>query len=135
MNSVELVGRITKAPELVKSQQGVSICRFTLAVNRIKKVEGQPDADFISCVAFGNTADFLSNYVHKGYLLSVEGRLQTGNYTNTQTNQKVYTTDVLCSSVQNLTPRDKNEVVSSQPSPDASSEYDGMDISSDDLPF
>lgn len=73
--------------------------RFTLAVDRRVKADGQPDADFISCVAFGKTADFVDKYFHKGMKMLLEGRIQTGSYTNKE-GAKVYTTDVIAESVE-----------------------------------
>ncbi len=136
MNSVELVGRLTKEPEMRMSQSGTGIVRFTLAVDRIRKIEGQPEADFISCVAFGKTAEFMSNYLHKGYLISVEGRIQTGSYDNQQTGQKVYTTDVMCESVQNLTPR-QQKPMSDEKANEVKNDLAavGIDLTVDDLPF
>lgn len=94
MNSVQLVGRLTKDPELRKAKSGTSVCKFTLAVNRRFKQEGQPQADFISCTAFGKTADVLCQYMYKGAQIGVTGRIQTGSYDNQQ-GQRVYTTDVI----------------------------------------
>lgn len=107
MNRVELVGRLTRDPETRPSQSGTGVVRFSVAVNRIRKVEGQPEADFINCIAFGKTAEYMEKYVKKGYLVSVEGRIQTGSYENQQ-GQRIYTTDIVCDNVQNLTPRDNN---------------------------
>lgn len=144
MNRVELVGRLTRDPEMRMSQSGTGVVRFSVAVNRTRKVEGQPDADFINCVAFGKTAEFMERYIKKGYLVSVEGRIQTGSYENQQ-GQRVYTTDIICDSVQNLTPKNSAESTYSEPSYQAPSynepqssndDYTGtLDISSDDLPF
>ncbi len=146
MNRVELVGRLTREPEMRMSQSGTGVVRFSLAVDRIRKVEGQPEADFITCIAFGKTAEFMANYLHKGYLISVEGRIQTGSYDNQQTGQKVYTTDVACDSVQNLTPRNASGAGDNanyqpqqnpyqQPQASADDYQNTLDISSDDLPF
>ena len=145
MNRVELVGRLTRDPEMRMSSNGTGVVRFTVAVNRNRKVEGQPEADFISCVAFGKTAEFMERYVKKGFLVSVEGRIQTGSYDNAQ-GQRVYTTDIICDSVQNLTPKSSNDSFGdtsfSQPTPSynepqrQTEDYTGaLDISSDDLPF
>ena len=73
--------------------------RFTLAVDRKVKTDGQPEADFISCVAFGKTADFIDKYFHKGMKMLLDGRIQTGSYTNKE-GAKVYTTDVIAESVE-----------------------------------
>lgn len=93
MNKVELIGRLTRDPE-VRSSQESTVARFSLAVDRRFKKEGQPDADFINCVAFGKTAEFIEKYFKKGNRLGLVGRIQTGSYTN-KDGQKVYTTDVV----------------------------------------
>ena len=94
MNKVVLLGRLTKEPD-VRQTQVVTIARYTLAVTRRgKKQEGQQEADFISCVAFGKAGEFAANYLHKGTKICVSGRIQTGSYTR-QDGTKVYTTDVV----------------------------------------
>lgn len=98
MNSAILCGRLTKDPE-IKSTEKSTVARFTLAVDRRIKTEGQPEADFISCVAFGKTADFIGKYFHKGMKMLLDGRIQTGSYTNKE-GAKVYTTDVIAESVE-----------------------------------
>lgn len=97
MNSVILIGRLTKDPEIRYSQTDSSMCiaRYTLAVDRRgKKVEGQPNADFISCVAFGKNAEFAEKYLKKGTKIAIGGHIQTGSFTNNQ-GVKIYTTDVV----------------------------------------
>ena len=96
MNKVILVGRLTRDPDVRYSQgeQAMAIARFTLAVDRRFKRDGEATADFISCVAFGKTGEFIERYVHQGTKLVVEGRIQTGSYTNKE-GVKVYTTDVV----------------------------------------
>ena len=97
MNKVILMGRLTRDPEVRYSQgeQALAIARFTLAVDRRFKRDGdQQTADFISCVAFGKTAEFVERYCHQGTKLVVEGRIQTGSYTN-RDGVKVYTTEVV----------------------------------------
>ena len=98
MNSAILCGRLTKDPE-IKSTEKSTVARFTLAVDRRIKAEGQPEADFIPCVAFGKTADFVDKYFHKGMKMLLEGHIQTGSYTNKE-GAKVYTTDVIAESVE-----------------------------------
>ena len=96
MNKVILIGRLTRDPE-VRYSQGESqtaISRFTLAVDRRFKRDGEATADFISCVAFGRQAEFVERYLHQGTKIVAEGRIQTGSYTN-KDGQKVYTTDVM----------------------------------------
>lgn len=94
MNSVQLTGRLTRDPEVRYTDGGLSIARFTLAVNRRFKQENGPDADFIRCVAFGKTAEFIEKFFTQGRKMDLNGRIQTGSYTN-QDGQKVYTTDVV----------------------------------------
>ena len=87
---------MTKDPEIRYSQGANTTCvaRYTLAVDRKFKQEGQPNADFINCIAFGKLGEFAEKYMHKGVKIAVVGRIQTGSYTN-KDGQKVYTTDVV----------------------------------------
>ena len=96
MNKVILMGRLTRDPDVRYSNgsQPMAIARFSLAVDRRFKRDGEPTADFINCVAFGKTGEFIEKYAHQGTKLVVEGRIQTGSYTNKE-GQKVYTTDIL----------------------------------------
>lgn len=82
MNKVILIGRLTADPELRQTQSGVSSCRFTVAVNRnfVDKNTGERQADFISCVAWRQTAEFVNRYFKKGNMICVEGTLRTGSY-------------------------------------------------------
>lgn len=98
MNSVCLVGRITRDLELKQSGE-TSYLSFSLAVNRRFKREGQPEADFPSIKAFGKTAEFISKYFGKGDAIGITGRIQTGSYLN-KDNNKVYTTDVIAENVE-----------------------------------
>lgn len=98
MNSVNLTGRLTRDPEVKYSDNGASIARFTLACDRRFKKEGAPTADFIGCVAFGKTAEFVEKYFQKGMKMELTGRIRTGSYTN-QEGVKVYTTDVVADTV------------------------------------
>lgn len=97
MNSVQLVGRFTRDPEVRYTDGGSTIARFSLAVDRRYKSENGPTADFPNCVAFGKTAEFIEKYFHKGMRMGCQGRIQTGSYTNND-GQKVYTTDVVVES-------------------------------------
>ncbi len=105
MNKVILMGRLTRDPEVRYSQgdNSMAIARFTIAVDRrVRRDSNNGDeqtADFISCVAFGRTADFLERYGRKGTKFVVEGRIQTGSYTN-KDGQRVYTTDVVVENVE-----------------------------------
>ncbi len=100
MNRVILIGRLTRDPEVRYSQgeQATAYARYTLAVDRrfsrSNAGDGQQTADFISCVAFGRSAEFAERYLRKGMKIAVTGRIQTGSYTN-RDGQKVYTTDVV----------------------------------------
>ena len=100
MNKVVLVGRLTRDPEVRSTSSGSNTARFTVAVNRnFKNKDGQYDADFISCVAFRNTADFVSKFFKKGSMIGLEGRIQTGSY-DAQDGSKRYTTDVVVDNVE-----------------------------------
>lgn len=97
LNKVALIGRLTRDPDVRYTQGDSSMCvaRYTLAVDRRgKKQDGQPNADFISCVAFGKSGEFADKYLHKGMKICVAGHIQTGSYTNKEGN-KIYTTDVV----------------------------------------
>ena len=101
MNKVILMGRLTRDPEVrYGGANNSAVARFSLAVDRRFKRDGdEQTADFINCVAFGKTAEFLEKYARKGTKFVVEGRIQTGSYTN-KDGQKVYTTDVVCENVE-----------------------------------
>ena len=96
MNRVILIGRIVRDPDVRYSQGAnpTAVARYTLAVDRKYKKEGDPTADFINCVAIGMSGEFAEKYLHKGTKIAVVGRIQTGSYTN-KDGQKVYTTDVM----------------------------------------
>ena len=96
MNKVILMGRLTRDPEVRYTQgdNAMAIARYSLAVDRRFKRDGEPDADFINCVAFGKSGEFAEKYLKKGTKVAVVGRIQTGSYTN-KDGQKVYTTDVV----------------------------------------
>ena len=114
MNKAVLVGRLVRDPDLkFAAGSGNAVSRFTLAVTRQFK---RDEADFISCVAFGQQADFMSRYIRKGYMIAVEGRIQTGQYQD-QNNQVRYTTDVVVERVENLQPRDPNQMTQNYQQP------------------
>lgn len=96
MNKVILMGRLTRDPEVRYSQgeNATAIARYTIAVDRRYKRDGEPTADFIGCIAFGKLGEFAEKYLRKGTKVVVTGRIQTGSYTN-KDGQKVYTTDVV----------------------------------------
>lgn len=99
MNKVILVGRLTKDPEN-RTSGDTTVTRFSVAVNRnFKNANGEYEADFPNCIAFGKTAEFVEKYFKKGDAIGITGRLQTGSYTN-KNGDKVYTTDVVIDTVE-----------------------------------
>lgn len=124
MNKVILMGRLTRDPE-VRYTQGdtpMAIARYTLAVDRRYKKENEQSADFIPCVAFGKSAEFVEKYCKKGTKLAVSGRIQTGSYTN-RDGQKVYTTEVMIEEQEFAESKGSAQKQNTQPA----KEEDGMD--------
>ncbi len=108
LNRVVLVGRLTKDPELKYTPNGVAVANFTLAVNRpFSNQQGEREADFINCVVWRKPAENVANFLKKGSLAGVDGRLQTRSYDNQQ-GQRVYVTEVMAESVQFLEPKNAN---------------------------
>ncbi|MFV0480149.1 MAG: single-stranded DNA-binding protein [Anaerorhabdus sp.] len=151
INRVVLVGRLTKDVEVKKTQTGLSVASFTIACNRRVASGQERQADFINCVAWRGSADFLGQYAKKGALLGVEGRIQTRNYDGVD-GKRVYVTEVVCDSCQLLESRGAAENRGSSATPMGSGfdsigydtqdggfeDFDtgpALDISSDDLPF
>lgn len=142
INRAVLTGRLTKNIELRRTQSGTSVVSFTLAVDRNFKKEGQPEADFINCVAWNRQADTMAQYLHRGSLIGVDGRLQTRNYENQQ-GQRVYITEVLVESFTFLESRNQSQPTSPEASQESSNGYYRTDtsdvetigIAGDDLPF
>ena len=99
MNKVILIGRLTRDPDVRYTDGGTSIARFSIAVDRKFKSQGQPEADFPNIVAFGKTAEFVEKYFSQGNRIGLVGRIQTGSYTNND-GAKVYTTDVVAEEVE-----------------------------------
>ena len=133
MNKSILMGRLTRDPEIKYSQNQDQMCiaRFTLAVDRRgRKTEGQPTADFISCVAFGKNGEFVEKYLKQGTKIALTGHIQTGSYTH-KDGQKVYTTDVV---VDEMEFAESKKESSSQPSTD-NSFVDIPEGIEGDLPF
>ena len=106
MNRVDLVGRITADPEVKFSASGKAYVRFSLAVNRESKDKG---VDYPNCTAFGKTAELIGEWVKKGKLLAITGRIQTGSYE--KDGRKIYTTDVMVERVEFLERRDDDDYV------------------------
>lgn len=149
INRVVLVGRLTKDVDLKYTPSGVAMARFTLAVNRtFSNQQGEREADFINCLVWRKQAENAANYLNKGSLCGVEGRIQTGSYEG-QDGKRVYTTDVVADSVQFLEPRNgqatQNNASTGQPQ--TQSNYTRVDddpfenssgpveVHDDDLPF
>jgi len=104
MNLVVLTGNLARDPEKSMTGSGMTVARFTIAVNRFSKKEGQPEADFIRVTVFDRQADLVMQYLSKGRKVGVEGRIQTGSYTD-KDGKKVYTTDVIANRVEFLDPK------------------------------
>jgi single-strand DNA-binding protein len=143
MNRVVLVGRMTKDPELKYTPNGVAVCTFTLAVNRPFKTNGETEADFINCVVWRKPAENVANFLKKGSLAGVDGRIQTRNYEG-QDGKRVYVTEVQAESVQFLEPKqggaapNTNKEIRKQSGRLTDDPFAGngqIDISDDDLPF
>jgi len=162
INSVTLVGRITKDIELRKTSSNTSVCNFSVAVDRrfqSQQNQGGQSADFINCIAWRQSADFLASYASKGTIVAVEGRIQTRNYDGP--NGKVYVTEVVADNVQIISNRQNTGTNATANAnygtnsygnsnretftPSAGQDFGSMDddfsntpsldISSDDLPF
>lgn len=151
INRCVLVGRLTRDPELRYTSSNIPYTRFTIAVNRtFSGPNGEREADFIQCVTWRRQAENVAKFVHKGSLVGVEGRIQTGSYDD-KDGKRVYTTDVVCDSVQFLEPKGDNSAESSGYQPQPPREYSSqsyqddpvekkqdtprIDVSEDDLPF
>lgn len=160
LNRVVLVGRLTRDPELRFTPNGVAVANFTLAVNRpFSNQQGEREADFINCVVWRKPAENVANFLKKGSLAGVDGRVQTRSYDNNE-GRRVFVTEVVAESVQFLEPRNsQNQSSGNNPGFDQygagsqgsgnqtggsrSNGYDNdpfsndgsIDISDDDLPF
>ena len=139
MNKVILSGRLTRDPDIRYSQgeNAMAVARFTLAVDRRNKKEGaEQTADFISCVAFGKTAEVVEKYCRQGTKLIIEGRWQTGSYTN-KDGVKVYTNDCMVDNLEFAESKISSEGNSSRPAPTQTDGFMSIPDSVDDagLPF
>lgn len=101
------VGRLTKDPSLSYTQTGVAVCRFTVACNRPFKNEGEQQADFIQCVAWRKVAENTANFLRKGSLVGIDGRISTGSYEG-QDGKRIFTTEITAESVQFLDPKNSS---------------------------
>lgn len=134
INNVVLVGRLTRDPELRRTQSNVSYVRFTLAVNRsFTDQSGERQADFINCIAWRAQADNLARFMRQGSLIGIEGRIQTGSYEGEH--GMVYTTDVVADSIQFLESKQQTQGSSKEPSSNDYYDVQKDIITDDDLPF
>ncbi len=151
MNKIILLGRLTKDPEYKTMPSGAGVTNFTVAVNRnFKNKEGNYDADFLPCVAYRNTAEFINKYFKKGSLICLEGRVQVRNY-DAQDGSKRYVTEVIVQNVEfvggkndssdktndyypDIIDEEINEVDVSNSDPFEDNDSDVI-LSDDDLPF
>ena len=144
MNKVQLVGRLTRDPELRTTANGVSVCSFTVAVNRrFRNPQGEYEADFINCVAWRQSAELLAKYFSKGRMVGLVGSIQTRNYDN-KDGQRVYVTEVSVEEVhfveiKNASAQGAAPASSAPSEPDLSFDTDSgfmpMPSADDDLPF
>jgi|SRR5690625_2876012 len=160
INRVVLVGRLTRDPDLRYTSSGIAVANFTIAVNRpFSNQQGEREADFINCVIWRKPAENLANYMSKGSLIGVDGRIQSRSYDG-QDGKRVYVTEVVADSVQFLESRSSNRGASTdggqgsgnnqqgqdqnqqqEPNQNQSSQnnknenLEPIDISDDDLPF
>lgn len=147
INRVVLVGRLTKDPELKYTQSGIAVTRFTLAVNRtFSNQQGEREADFINIVAWKKQAENVANFLHKGSLAGVDGRIQTSNFDG-QDGKRVFMTEVVADSVQFLEPKSSGQQNQQQQNSQQQQNYQRNDadpfqtgggpieVSDDDLPF
>ena len=132
MNKVILIGRLTKDVETRYSGE-TAVARYTLAVDRKFKREGEATADFINCVAFGKSGEFAEKYLKKGMKIAVTGRIQTGSYTD-KDGKKVYTTDVIVEEHEFCESKGSSEQVPTI-KPDANGFVSIPDVEEEELPF
>lgn len=140
INRVVLVGRLTRDPELRKTNSGSSVASFTVAIdNRVKNPDGTKSTSFIPCTCWNQTADTVSKFTRKGSLVGVEGRLNQRSYQK-QDGTKASVLEVICDSVQFLEPKAAGEgetetVFDDTPVQDDNKNLDQLDLPDDDLPF
>lgn len=137
INNVVLIGRLTRDPELRYTPSNVAVATFSLAVNRnFKNQAGDYEADFISCIMWRQQAENFANWLKKGALVGITGRIQTRSYDNQQ-GQRVYVTEVVAESFQILEKKDNaaNNASMENQIPPSFEKTNPMDMSDDDLPF
>lgn len=141
MNTVQLIGRLTRDAELRSTGSGVSVATFTLAVNRnFKNAQGEYEADFINCQMWRKSAENFVNFTHKGAQVGITGRIQTRNYENAE-GKRVFVTEVNADGFTLLEPRQQNQSQQNNQQQNQSQGFkdpfqsQNQQISNDDLPF
>jgi len=140
MNKIIVTGNIAREPESRTTQSGVSVCTFTVAVQRtVKNANGTYDADFLPVVAWRQTADYVARYLHKGSKVAVEGSVQTRSY-DAQDGSKRYVTEIIADRVEGLDRRENNDNRSvsrpaQQAAPQQPAANDFTEVEDDSLPF
>lgn len=125
MNKVILMGRLTKHPEIKYTQQNVAVARYSIAVARRFQQKGQPEVDFINCIAFGKSAEFAQKYLNKGKQIAIIGRIQVRTWEN-ENGQKQWSTEVIV---------EEQYFADSKAKETEENGFDTMDENDDDLPF
>ena len=136
MNKVILIGRLAADPEIRFTQSNKCVASYRLAVDRAFKSEGQSDADFIGCVAWGKNGEFCQKYLHKGMKIAVEGRIQTRNYDD-KDGKKVYVTEVIVDHHEFCESKSSGQAAASTAptAPATSGGFYDMPDNEDELPF
>lgn len=138
MNVCIMMGRLTADPEIRYSQNGTGIAKFTIAVDRRFKKEGQPEADFHNCTCFGRLAEFTEKYLHKGIKIVVNGELQDNNYTN-RNGEKVYSKQLILNSIEFAESKSSSDQANNRPAHYQQPDKDGFmnipDGIDEELPF
>lgn len=129
MNTVNLIGRLTKDPELKNTQSGLAMCSITVAIDRPQRQDGDKQTDFPRVQVFGKTAENVCKFCEKGRLIGIEGRIQTGSYEK-QDGTKVYTTDVVANRIEFLEWPEKKEQNAEPQNQDGF-----VPVDEDDIPF
>lgn len=133
MNRVDLIGRPTRDPETryTQGESPIAVARWTMAVDRKVRQQGQQAADFINCVAFGKTGEFAEKYIHKGMKIAASGRIQTGSYTD-KDGKRIFTTEVVVEDIEFCESKNTGNAVNTQSEDGFMSIPDGVD---EEMPF
>ena len=142
INTVILTGRLGKDPELRKTTSGISVCNFSIAIDRVRTSTQEKVADWINCVAWRQSADYLTSYAHKGDVIGVEGALHNAKYQDHQTGKTFTTTEVLVTHLEIIRSKktdssSSGDDIQTQESPSAIREayVASLDVTEDNLPF